>query len=462
MLTRLVRLWDRFRGSFWFVPAVCTLLAGLLAVGVPAADSRLGADFAEKSAWLATTVSAGQTTVSTIAGASVTVTGVVFSITMVTLSLTSSQFGPRLVRTFMEDTVAQLTLGAFVGTSVYCLLVLRLIRGLEGEAVVPHISVLVAVGLAVADLGLFVYFVHHTAKVVQPSHVVRDVAADLDEAIDRLFPEHAGTPAADLAPADRGAGGRLSGPARTVPAPGDGYVQAVDESALMKAASKYDVTIELLRRPGEFVAENLPVARIRPVPAGAAAEKLDEAVRDALLLGGSRTPRQDLGCAVGELTEIAVRALSPGVNDPFTASQCVDALSATLGRLAARDRPDPHRYDDTDELRLVARPITFAEALGQAFDPIRQYCRGSLVVNEDLLRGLGRIAWFVDRPGDADAVHRQAAMIVRGAREGLPEPRDVARVERRAAELREALPDFPPPADVADEYPTGEAADPAG
>ena len=448
-LTRLVHLWDSFRTSFWFTPALMSVGAVLLAFALPAADARLGDDFARKSAWLATTVSAGQTTVSTIAGASVTVTGVVFSITMVTLSLTSSQFGPRLVRTFMEDAVAQVTLGAFVGTSLYCLLVLRLIRGLEAGAVVPHISVLAAVTLAVVDLAILVYFIHHTAEVVQPWHVVRGVADDLDEAIDRLFPERAGTPAAEVDRARRGAGGRLSGPALTVAAPRDGYVEAVDEQALLTAATDADVTIELLHRPGDFVARGLPVARVRPLPTDPKrGEALDEAVRDAFLIGRRRTPRQDLGCAIDELTEIAVRALSPGVNDPFTATQCVDALSATLGRLAARDRADPHRYDDADALRLVARPLTFGEALGGAYDPIRQYCRGSLLVNESLLRGLGRIAASVERPGDADELFRQAAMILRGADEGLSEPRDRDRLRRRLAELREALAAFDPPADV--------------
>ena len=447
-MTRLVHLWDDFRGSFWFTPAVLSVVAVVLAVAVPAVDARLGDDFADKSAWLATTVSAGQTTVSTIAGACVTVTGVVFSITMVTLSLTSSQYGPRLVRTFIEDVVAQVTLGAFVGTSVYCLLILRLIRGFEGEAVVPHISVLVAVGLAVVDLGILVYFVHHTAHVVQPAHVVRGVADDLDEAIDRLFPAYAGTPAADLDAADRGAAGRLTGPALTVNAPRDGYVQAVDERSLIEAAKGAGVTVELLHRPGDFVVKDLPVARVRPVPHGNAAEALTKAVCDAFLLGRTRTPRQDLGCAISELSEIAVRALSPGVNDPYTASQCVDALAGTLGRIAARERPDPHRYDDANELRLVARPLSFADALGEAFDAVRQYCRGSLLVNEDLLKGLGRIAAFVERPEDADALHRQAAMVVRGAREGLFERRDVDRIECRAAEFREALRAFPPPADA--------------
>ena len=419
----------------------------LLALAVPWLDSRMGRDVAAKSGWLATTVSAGQTTVSTIAGAAVTVTGVVFSITMVTLSLTSSQFGPRLIRNFMEDVVAQVTLGAFVGTSIYCLLVLRLIRGLEAGAVVPHISVLIAVILAVVDMGVLVYFVHHTAKVVQPSHVVRGVAVELDETMARLFPERIGTPESEVDRRERGADGRLGGPARTVAAPGDGYLQGVDEPALMEAAREADVTVELLHRPGDFVAEGLPIARVRP-PGRGDADETDRRIRRAFVIGRSQTPRQDLGYAIGQLSEIAVRALSPGVNDPFTAVQCVDGLSAPLGRLAARDRPDPYRYDEDDELRLAARPLTFGEALGEAFDPIRQYCRGSLLVNETLLKALGRIAASVERPADADELFRQAAMIVRGSDEGLSEPRDRERVRRRLAEFREALAGFSPPADV--------------
>ncbi|WP_145360452.1 DUF2254 domain-containing protein [Alienimonas californiensis] len=446
-MTRLIHLWDAFRTSFWFIPALMGVAAVLLAFALPEIDSRMGRDVAEESAWLATTVSAGQTTVSTIAGASVTVTGVVFSITMVTLSLTTNQFGPRLIRAFMADRTAQITLGAWVSTSLYCLIILRLIRGLEGGAIVPHISVLASVVLATVDLAILVYFVHHTAEMVQPSHVVREVAGDLDDAIDRLFPERIGTPGAEIEPVDRAAAPALSGQARTVTVPRDGYVQGVDEPALMQIAKDADVTIELLHRPGDFVADGLSLARVRP-PGRGDADETDRRIREAFVIGRDRTPRQDLGCAIGELTEIAVRALSPGVNDPFTAVQCIDGLSATFGRLAARDRPDPHRYDDDQNLRIVARPITFGEALGEAYDPIRQYCRGSLMVNETLLIGLGRIAATVDRPGDADELFRQAEMIVRGSDEGLSEPRDRERIRRRLAEVRIALSQFDPPADV--------------
>ncbi|NNJ25564.1 DUF2254 domain-containing protein [Alienimonas chondri] len=452
-MTRLIHLWDRFRGSFWFIPGLMMVAAALLAFVLPWTDSRMGDSVAQKSAWLATTVSAGQTTVSTIAGASVTVTGVVFSITMVTLSLTSSQFGPRLIRTFMEDSVTQVTLGAFVGTSVYCLLVLRLIRGLEAGAVVPHVSVLAAVVLAIFDLCILVYFVHHTARAVQPSHIVRDVANSLDESVDRLFPEKIGTAEADVDESHRGAGGRLQGEPYVVKAPKNGYLQGINEQALMDWAIDADVTIELLHRPGDFVSELLPIAHVRPRPTGEDAEAdCDRTIQEAVVIGRDRTPRQDVRCTISELAEIAVRALSPGINDPYTATYCVDALGVGLARMAMRDRPSPRRYDDSDALRLLARPVTFEEAMGEAFDPIRQYCGGSLLVNLCLLRSLGRIAACLSAQDDADIVYRQAEMVVRGAEAALPEARDRRRIRLGLTAVREALKAYPAPDDVSFEH----------
>ena len=456
-MTWLTSLWDELRNSFWFLPAVFSLVAAVAAISLPQLDARVSGAVRERAPWLVTTVSAGQTTVSSIAGATVTVTGVVFSITMVTLSLTSSQLGPRLIRTFLDDLTVQVTLAAFVATSVYCLIVLRTIRGVSedlGEAyaggVVPHISVAAAVLFALVDLAVLVWFIHHTARAIQPSHVAQRVADDLDETIDRLFPEHVGRSASEVEPSERRGTDVLGGPAAPVPAAKDGYVRGVDEQALMDVSVEHDLVVRVVHRPGQFVVEGRPLAEIWPASRldGQRGDALRESVADAFLVGRTRTPRQDLTRSLLELTEIAVRSLSPGINDPFTAVLCLDHLSATLSRLAGRTIPEPYRFDDAGRLRVVADPLTFPEALHAAFDPVRQYTRGSVVSTDALLLALVRVAAGVETDGQATAVARQASWVAAQCREGMPEEADRRRVYDRYGEVLRALAKFDLPDDL--------------
>ncbi len=348
MLHRLQARWDEIRESYWFLPAILTALAVGLALLTVHIDQVTTHDWLSDFALVYTRGPDGARAVlATVAGSMITVAGVVFSVTIVALSLASNQFGPRLLRNFMRDRGNQVVLGTFVATFVYCLLVLRTVRGTDGNEFVPHLSVTVAIVLALASLGVLIYFIHHVAMSIQAPEIVANVANDMHEAIDRFFPEELGEEngderpqrEADVLPEDFD---RDCGP---VSARNSGYVQAIDGDLLIALAGENDLLIRLRRRPGQFVIEGSLLAEAWP--SDRLSDDLMAAIRDTYLIGSRQTPAQDAAFAINQLVEVAVRALSPGVNDPFTALNCLDRLGESLCHVAQQDArtsaPRPRR-----------------------------------------------------------------------------------------------------------------------
>jgi uncharacterized membrane protein len=410
MKTRLLNMWDRLSGSFWFLPTFLVLTAAAMGFLFPIVDES-HSDRITTVRWLATTPEGARTVLSVIAGGMITVAGVVFSMTMVTLSIASSQFGSRVLRRRMRNRATQLALGAFLGTSVFCLLVLRTVEEASGTTFVPHLSVSLGIVLAVASLFVLIFFIHDVAEAAQAPHVVARLAADLNDSIDRLFPEKIGEGHADAEDREEeNERPRPGKPDRTVEADHEGYLVAIDGEGLMEAARQSDLLIELCVRPGDFITAGCPVARIR----GAAEEspRFVQRVNDALIVGNMRTPRQDVNCAIHELAQLTVRALSPGINDPFTAMNGIDRLSAALGRLAEREMPSKYRTDPDGRLRVVVDRVTFPEALAAAFNQIRQHARSTPTVGIRLLEGLESIARKARRESDAEAILEQAKRIL--------------------------------------------------
>lgn len=424
MRAKLRHAWGRLRASFWFLPAGMAAAAVALAMAAVAADrSPLVAPWLWRQGWIyAGGAEGARAVLEAVAGSMITIAGVVFSITLVALTLASSQFGPRLLRNFMRDTANQAVLGTFVATFLYCLLVLRTIRRDDESAFVPHLSVTLGVALAVLSLGMLIYFIHHVAVSIQADELAARVAADLSAAIDRLFPAELGRSPGPARPAEAPAG-----PGRPVRSAGDGYVTAVDADGLLELARRADAVIRLERRPGDYVIAGAVLAVVWA--AGPAAE-LDGGVNEAFVLGDQRTTEQDAVHAVNQLVEMAVRALSPGVNDPFTAVVCIDRLGSALARLAGRPRPSPHRLDEAGRLRVIAPAVTFAEVADAALGPIRQQARGSALATGRLLEAVAAVAERADQPGDRAALRRHADLIARN-QEALCEEDDRAAVQRR-------------------------------
>ncbi len=432
METKLGKLLDSLHASFWFIPTLMVVLAILLSLVTINIDQRLEDDIISSLGWTyALGPSGSRAVLSAIAGSMVTVATTAFSITIVALQLASSQFGPRLLRNFMQDTGNQIVLGTFISSFVYSLLVLRTINGVEEDEFVPHVAVTCGIGMAIASIGVLIYFIHHSATSIQVDHVISSVGNELEEVIDRLFPNQTGrgTSKHRVEPLLADIPANFERETSAIQAASSNYVQAIDIEQLIQIAAAANILIQLQHRPGDFVIKGSPLVLV--YPAQSAGKKLPKQVNDAFVLGSKRTDQQDVEFSVNQLVEIAVRALSPGINDPFTAIRCTDQLSAALCHLAQKEIPSTYRYDHQDQLRVIAKPVTFADVTDSAFNQIRQYGQTSVAVTIRLLEAIAVIASFTHTQADRAVLLRHANMIDHGSQTGITEELDLKDVKQR-------------------------------
>jgi len=424
---------DRIRSAVWVLPAALLLLAVAAGVVMPLVDGLLG-DSVSKIEMLSTTPDGARTILATIASSAVTVAGVVFSLTMVMLSIASSQFGTRVLRNRMRERSTQVAVGTLLGTTVYCLLVLR---SVQPESNVPHLSVAVAILLTLAGLLVVVFFLSDMSTAIQAPHIVASIAGDLDASIDRLFPEKIGY---GDAPED---GGDESWRPETNVSPitssQQGYIQAIDGDELLQVAEQYDLVIHLKKRPGDFLARDLVFAEVWGAKQDD--DELASAINAAISAGKTRTPWQDVNCSIHELAQVAVKALSPGINDPFTAINSIDRLGAALMKLAERKTPSRFRYDEAGRLRLAVSPVTFPEALAAAFNQVRAYANSSVAVSTRLLESLENVAGRARREADREAILSQARLLAEACDTSLLLPSDRALIRQHMQRVAKAFPD---------------------
>jgi uncharacterized membrane protein len=411
-MTRLRASWEYLRGTYWAVPSAMAVAAVGLSVGMIQLDEAATASLLDRLSWVYTGGPEGARAVlSTIAASMITVAGVTFSITIVALTLASQQFGPRLLRNFLRDLGNQVVLGTFVSTFIYCLLVLRTVRGSDDEEFVPHLAVTVGVVLAMLSLGVLIFFIHHVATSIQASRIIANVAADLEGAINRLFPDTIGE---DSATADSGATSPdeadvIEEGAREVRATTTGYVQAIDAQRLMDVARERNVVVRVRAGPGAFVRKGRVLLTVGPTPPHCDPD--DKPFENVFIIGSDRTGTQDVTFFISQLVELAVRALSPGINDPGTARLCIDRLEQALCHLAGRRIPSAARHDEDGRVRVFACPLTFASVVESAFDEIARYGRSSVSVTCRLLEAVDSVGSCVRSEADRRALLRQAAAI---------------------------------------------------
>ncbi|HXV93702.1 MAG TPA: DUF2254 domain-containing protein [Pseudonocardia sp.] len=347
------------RERFWLLPTAFAVVAGLLAEGLARLDAALW-----RSADLPFLFGGGpegaRALLSAIVTSMISFTALVFSITIVVLQLTSQQFSPRVLRTFLRDRFNQVTLGVFVATFVHAMVVLRSVRGTaQVEAFVPQLAVTAAFGLVLASTVVFLFYLHHTAQSIRVATIITSIAGEAREVLAR------GPREQDDLPVRPPAG---AGPVRVVAADRPGVIQGVDGDALARHAAAAGSFVEVLRAVGEFVPSGAALLRVH------GGERLDDArLLGAIRVGEERTPDQDLGFALRQLVDIATRALSPGVNDPTTAVQVLDQLHDLLRRLASRPLPSCERYLVGDRLAALVPAPGLAEYLDLALDEIGRW-----------------------------------------------------------------------------------------
>jgi uncharacterized membrane protein len=364
----------------------------------------------------------------TIAAAVITVVGVVFSIILVTLTLASTQFGPRMLRNFIRDRGTQLTLGTFVATFVYAVLVLASIGpGPHGDFV-PHIGVTTTLGLLVADLGILIYFIHHTAVSIQLPQVIAGIARDLASAIEAQGggQHRRGGPEPGLTTTE--AVTLLESGGEAVLAPTSGYVQFIRLDSLVAFAADAGAVISLGYRPGHFIMQGHPVATVWPP--GAVAQ-VSEVLGRSHITGPYRTLTQDVSFGIDQLVEIAIRALSPAVNDTFTALTCIDWLGDSLCKIMRYWHPARVHRDSQGYVRVIAAQPGYERLVQRAFEKIRQAGQGMPAVMIRQLEGLAKMMTETSDAAQRRLLLDQAEMIQRASERSVSEASDRADVRRR-------------------------------
>lgn len=388
MQIRLMALADRIRASLFVLPTACVFGAAALGLGGIHLDRRLGDSANDLPLGVASTVDSARAVLSTIAGATITVAGIAFSIALLVIQLASSQYSPRVVHGLFRDPFNKRVMGLVVGTFTYCLVVLRSVRSaLEdgGDAVVPNVSVAVAVLLGLASVLAIVAFINHNAHTMDISEILERVTADTVERIDESWPEH-GDDVATVEP-------ELPGPPdlqrSSIVATERGWVQYVDHDRLLDALPP-DAMLRLEIGIGQYAIAGAPLATVWL--AGQPSEDLRGAVIGGVGLGRTRTMAQDPAYGVRQLVDIALRALSPGVNDPTTAQDALVHLGAILAECYQRSAPSKRRTGPDGRVLLDPHAQDHRSLTALAFTELRRAARTDPTVVEALLGVIGTVA----------------------------------------------------------------------
>jgi uncharacterized membrane protein len=429
VIRRLLRgsEWRRevLRTNLWLVPAIEVLAAVILFVITYSLD-RAAYDGAFRVPGWAISGSAdvARTVLTAIAAAVITVVGVVFSIVIVALTLTSTQFGPRMLRNFIRDRGTQVTLGTFVATFVYAVLTLGSVgQGGHGNFV-PHISVTMTLLLMVADLAVLIYFLNHIAVQIQLPQVIAGIAGDLQNAIELQAGDEKAAEDAELAVVVIAS---MDGPGGVVAAPRSGYLQYIEHETLVELAAQVNAVVHVLYRPGHFIVQGHPYVRVWP---GSAVGLVAHELAGAHVTGPYRTLAQDVSFGMDQLVEICIRALSAAVNDTFTALTCIDWIGDSLYKVTGRWQPTRVYRDGEGVVRVIATETTYARLVSRGFEKVRQAGRGMPAV---LIRQLDALARIMERTAssqDRQLLLDQAAMIQRLSEGSVDEPSDREDVDR--------------------------------
>jgi uncharacterized membrane protein len=427
---------EALRTNLWVVPAIEAVIVLLLFGATIALDrAAYNGHFGLPSWVLSGTADAARQILTTIAAAVITVVGVVFSITIVALTLASTQFGPRMLRNFIRDRGTQVTLGTFVATFFYTVLVLVSVGpGSHGDFV-PHLSITVTLALTVVDLAVLIYFIDHVATTIQLPQVIASIAGDLARQIDI---EAGGSPPAtgdsDGGPSCEELLALIGESGAVIPTPQSGYLQVIRHETLVKIATEADAVIHLPYRPGHFLVRGQALAHVWPAET---ADYVAENLKRGHVTGPYRTLTQDISFGVDQLVEIAIRALSPAVNDTFTALTCIDWLGDCLCRITTSWRPQRIRRDRSGRIRVIAYQADYDRLVQRTFEKIRQAGHGMPAVMIRQLEALYKIMQQTTRPERHQVLLDQAAMIERASAQSVVEKADRQDVRRRYEALLE-------------------------
>ena len=439
--TWLIQFLRNLRGSYWFVPGTMVIVAIALSAAMLEIDSRLELSWAQKTSWIFAARSDGARSVlSTIAGSMIGIAGVTFSMTLVSVSFAAANYGPRVIGNFMRDRGNQVTLGTFIATFVYAILVLRRVRGGSDDlsALVPHLSLLVALFLTLLSVAVLVYFIHHVPETINVSRLIAGIGRSLTEGMVKVFPAEVGSGSSAERGSSEGRTDQEEHPTLELCSKSIGYLQVLNEDRLFELAREHDLVLVLQFRPGDFAIEGDGLLRVHP---GNVSKEAIKELLACFAFGSERTAAQDPLFQADQLVEILGRALSPGVNDPYTAISCLQWLQSALCVAATHEPPSARRYDAQGRLRLVARPLTFERLVKSVVSSSLQYVASDRNVAVRFAGMLGAVAVRAPTEDRRALVLEQLAHLQRSAEEHLPLQLHRDEIAKRCTEIRRMVDD---------------------
>ncbi|MEO5952463.1 MAG: DUF2254 domain-containing protein [Chloroflexia bacterium] len=423
MLFRLRRIYGNLEGSLWFIPSLVMASLMLLAFLMVWLDRTLGyANLKDLTFFFSAGPQGTRDMLTTIAGSMLAVASVAFSFTIVVFSYASSQYSSRTIHNFMDDRTNQAVLGTLLGSFVYCLLILRTVRLEDTNTFVPVLAASVALVLAILDLGLFILFIHHVSEAIQAYHIISRIGRATSSSIDSFFPRRFGTSAGitkeeaekfmvDLA-------------SREVNASGNGYLQAIDTTYMLSLAQRYDLTIIQCKGVGQFVTDDDVLALMGPT------EKITDHIRKQILecffLGEYRSILQDPAYGILLLSDIMIKALSPGINDPNTALMGLNEINRVLKQLA---RKELHRHilnDKQGKPRVLVEWPSFEQLTAQAFDQVRRYGMADAAIPAKMLEVISDLGEVLEVQAEREVLFEHVRAIATDADQAIKNPRDRA------------------------------------
>lgn len=427
----LEEIWDDLKSSLWFRPALWVIGLGALAVALVVLDHNLQIDFLAAMWFFGGSADGARTILGAVATSMLTATTVAFSILMVAVVQTANAYSPRTLGEYLRDRANQHVMGLLVGVFVYSLLVLRAIDTADSSApFVPSLAVNVGLLLAIAATGAFVFFINHAAHSISVGNVILLSLGEIEGLIEggEIFPENLGKPWPGPLPAPL-----PDGQAATLHADVGGYVTRIDGAALLALLREKDAVALLAPGIGDYL---MPGSLVMTLwPQRVLDEEMEKALREVIRLDKERSLPEDLLFGFRQLSDIAVRALSPGINDPSTALHCIDALGLAVRKLSLHGPVCNYRCDEEGYLRLIAHSPDFTKVLATAFSQIRYYGSGDVDTTLRLMEVYGELAALTERAAEREALWQHVVLLMETADQNITVPGDRALLNQHLREV---------------------------
>lgn len=429
-MNKIIFYWNVARNSFWFLPILFVFGAILLAFSFVSVDRILNVTGTYYDIIRIENFNAARSLLSAIASAMISVAGTVFSVTLVVLTLASSQFGSQLIKNFIGVRINQIVLGSYISTFLYCLIIVLFINEDSTNPFIPSISIYAAILAALLNIILLIFFIHNVASEIQVNKVINNIYSATLIDIERIYPKGLGEePKQEIPKAEIQQKIESCVNSAKLVSNTSGYLQYVDYDSIIKKLIESDAILMLEIRPGDFILEQMEVGCVYFL--GDEARLDEESIFSDIIIGSSRTSQQDIEFSINQIVQVAAKALSPGVNDPYTAITCIDNLSGILTRLMQIEIPSEQRLDEEGQLRIIAENFDFEGIVRNGFDQIRQYSENNISVNIRLAESLKKLHKIARNDTQKRSINYQASLLREMGQRSIKEKGDLDDLLRR-------------------------------